>query len=166
MKPNFTEVQFKYVLLPGRPLWLTLIKFPPKKLYPHVFPCMCYLSSQSLFVALLRQELGYWSSFYCCTLCTSLSIKASDKCPNAKCEMLHNGEVPHWNYPLFAQTSVGDGYIIRAYVGGCAHVTVRARATYGPDSTRRERTLSIPMSHTFMHSPVISMQRPWKFSWS
>ena len=45
-------------------------------------------------------------------------------------------------------------------------VSVHAQATYGPHSTRRERTLSIPMSHTFMHSALISIQRPWKFSWS
>lgn len=50
-------------------------------------------------------------------------------------------------------------------VGVCLQAA-RAQATYGPQETRRERTLSIPMSHTFIHSPLISMQRPWKFSWS
>jgi len=38
--------------------------------------------------------------------------------------------------------------------------------TYGPPSTRRERTRSMPISHTFMHSLLISITRPWKFSWS
>lgn len=38
--------------------------------------------------------------------------------------------------------------------------------TYGPHSTRRERTRSMPMSQTFMHSLLISIMRPWKFSWS
>lgn len=51
---------------------------------------------------------------------------------------------------------------VPACVGGC----VGAQDTYGPLSTRRERTLSIPRSITFMHSPVISTERPWKLSWS
>lgn len=38
--------------------------------------------------------------------------------------------------------------------------------TYGPHSIRRERTRSMPISHTFMHSLLISIMRPWKFSWS
>lgn len=38
--------------------------------------------------------------------------------------------------------------------------------TYGPLSTRRERTRSMPNSHTFMHSLLISIIWPWKFSWS
>lgn len=37
---------------------------------------------------------------------------------------------------------------------------------YGPHSTRSERTLSMPISQTFMHSALISIMRPWKFSWS
>ncbi len=32
--------------------------------------------------------------------------------------------------------------------------------THGPHSTRRERTLSMPISHTFMHSLEISIMRP------
>lgn len=58
------------------------------------------------------------------------------------------------------------GYSVFTCMCGCVRAAVHARATYGPQSTRRERTLSIPMSHTFIHSPVISIQRPWKFSWS
>lgn len=50
--------------------------------------------------------------------------------------------------------------------GGRVRAAVHEQGTHGPQSTRRERTLSIPMSHTFMHSALISMQRPWKFSWS
>lgn len=52
------------------------------------------------------------------------------------------------------------------WVLACVGGYVCAQATHGPHSTRRDRTLSIPMSHTFRHSPLISIQRPWKFSWS
>lgn len=63
---------------------------------------------------------------------------------------LHQGV---W-FPAAALTNVG------------IWVPLRISATYGPQWTRRERTLSMPMSHTLTHSALISMQRPWKFSWS
>lgn len=39
-------------------------------------------------------------------------------------------------------------------------------STYGPHSTMILRTLSMPRSHTFIHSFWISIILPWKFSWS
>lgn len=39
-------------------------------------------------------------------------------------------------------------------------------STYGPHSTIRLRTRSMPRSHTFMHSFCTSIILPWKFSWS
>lgn len=38
--------------------------------------------------------------------------------------------------------------------------------TYGPHSTMILRTLSMPRSHTFIHSFWTSIILPWKFSWS
>lgn len=44
-----------------------------------------------------------------------------------------------------------------------SHVCV---STYGPHSTMILRTLSMPRSHTFIHSFWTSIILPWKFSWS
>lgn len=41
-----------------------------------------------------------------------------------------------------------------------------ALSTYGPHSTMILRTLSMPRSHTFVHSFWTSVILPWKFSWS
>lgn len=43
---------------------------------------------------------------------------------------------------------------------------LRSVSTYGPHSTMILRTLSMPRSHTFIHSFWTSIILPWKFSWS
>lgn len=72
--------------------------------------------------------------------------------------------------PLLSEECGCPGFhyscLLHLWVCVCVCVRVHAVTTYGPHSTRSERTLSMPRSHTFMHSLVISMERPWKFSWS
>lgn len=55
-------------------------------------------------------------------------------------------------------------WVLGTLLGACRRG--QWRDTYGPHSTCRERTLSIPRSQMLVHSPVISTERPWKFSWS
>lgn len=83
---------------------------------------------------------------------------------SVKCQIMvrYNSEIT----ALYSDKCGCSVHFTAVCVGGCVYAVVCAQGTYGPQSTRRERTLSIPMSHTFMHSALISIQRPWKFSWS
>ena len=138
--------------------WSTLIQWEENC-------CTTFTSNISIccFVMILVQVLKFTLPLHSPQITRDKSISNTPQMWSMKCHIM---AMYNFQITLSAQRSVGVGYGVITCRWVCIRKLYAHSSTYGPQSTRRERTLSIPMSHTFIHSPLISMQRPWKFSWS